>query len=190
MEEYAQIVIDSFPYMLNQETKQNASLTIASYMNTMLRKAQTEEELMIFAETLDKCKTFAKENKLGGLLRTCDEWNHKGLEKYDEIRGVKKVDDNQNNNSNYNSEVAAYVQSVLDATSAIINKVGRINTGDFQIASDKLDNLEASLVASGDQYLTQEQISYFKQEILKQKEQIEMNYAMIDEILESSHMSR
>ena len=71
MEEYSQVVINALPLMLSQESKGKASVTIASYMNAMLRNVKTEQDLTIFAQTLAQCKDFSSKNNLGGLNRTC-----------------------------------------------------------------------------------------------------------------------
>lgn len=86
--------------------------------------------------------------------------------------------------------VAQKLHDFLVQTSKEINKIGMINTDDFQVISSQLDQIEASLISTGNQYLSQEQIQAFMQEIMNQKEQIRVNYAMIDEITESSHMTR
>ena len=65
-----------------------------------------------------------------------------------------------------------------------------IDPDDFQVISSQLDQVEASLISTGNQYLSREQIQAFMQEIMNQREQIRVKYAMIDEILESSHMTR
>lgn len=59
MQEYGNVVIETLPLMLRQETKGRASVIIASYMNAMLRSVKTEDDLRIFARTLTQCKDFS-----------------------------------------------------------------------------------------------------------------------------------
>ena len=59
MQEYGNVVIETLPLMLRQETKGRASVIIASYMNAMLRSVKTEDDLRIFAQTLTQCKDFS-----------------------------------------------------------------------------------------------------------------------------------
>ena len=185
MREYSQVVINALPLMLNKDSKGKASVTIASYMNAMLRNVKTEQDLTIFAQTLAQCKDFSIQNNLGGLNRTCSEWNHEGLIKLDQIRGM--------NPQNVQTNAMGVDQKLYDylvQTSQAINKEGMINPDEFQIISSQLDQVEASLISSGNQYLSQEQIQAFMQEIMNQREQIRVKTALIDEILESSHMAR
>ena len=186
MQEYGDIVIKNLPLMLNNETKGKASVIIASYMNAMLRKTKTREDLEIFAQILAQCKKFSLENNLGGLNRTCDEWDHEAVIKLNEILGISNKQPLQNNNY----QIVQQLQQFLETTKSQINKTGMIGVDDFQNIADQLDQLEASIVANGDRYLTQEQIEQFRQEIHEQREQIRINYAMIDDILETNHMSR
>lgn len=93
MQQYSQIVIDNLPLMLNQESKAKASVKIASYMNSMLRNAKNEQDLKIFSQTLSKCKEFSERNNLGGLNRTCTEWNYEGINKLNQIRGINEQRD-------------------------------------------------------------------------------------------------
>ena len=185
MQEYSQTVINALPLMLSQDSKEKASVTIASYMNAMLRNIKTEQDLTIFAQTLAQCKDFSVQNNLGGLNRTCAEWNHEGIIKLNQIRRIFQPNTQQND-----MNVAQKLHNFLVQTSKEINKIGMINTDDFQVISSQLDQIEASLISTGNQYLSQEQIQAFMQEIMNQKEQIRVKYAMIDEILESSHMTR
>ena len=59
MQEYGNVVTETLPLMLSQETKGRASVIIASYMNAMLRSVKTEDDLRIFAQTLTQCKDFS-----------------------------------------------------------------------------------------------------------------------------------
>ena len=172
--------------MLNAETKGKGDVTIASYMNAIIRKAKTEDDLLIFAQVLEQCKEFSSKNNLGGLNRTWSEWNHEGILKLRQIRGL----DNQQTINNGNAEVVQKMQQFLSKTRATINKTGTIDTYNYQIVSSQLDQIEASLMATGKQYLSNEQIQSFLNEINNQREQIRVNYAMIDDILESNHMTR
>lgn len=185
MQEYSQVVINALPLMLSQDSKGKAAVTIASYMNAMLRNVKTEQDLTIFAQTLAQCKDFSSQNNLGGLNRTCAEWNHEGIIKLNQIRGISQQNTQQNDMS-----VAQKLYDFLVQTSKEINKTGMIDSDDFQVISSQLDQVEASLISTGNQYLSQEQIQAFMQEIMNQREQIRVKYAMIDEILESSHMTR
>lgn len=185
MPEYSQVVINALPLMLSQDSKGKASVTIASYMNEMLRNVKTEQDLIIFAKTLAQCKDFSSQNNLGGLNRTCAKWNHEGIIKLNQIRGIYQQNTQQND-----MDVAQNIYDFLVQTSTEINKTEMINPDDFQVISSQLDQVEASLISTGDQYLSQEQIQVFMQEIMNQREQIRVKYAMIDEILESSHMTR
>ena len=65
-----------------------------------------------------------------------------------------------------------------------------IDTDNFQVVAHKLNQIEASLISTGSQYLSQDQIQHFIQEIDIQREQLKVNSAMIDEILDDSHMTR
>ena len=65
-----------------------------------------------------------------------------------------------------------------------------IDTDNFQVVAHKLNQIEASLISTGSQYLSQDQIQHFIQEIDIQREQLKINSAMIDEILDDSHMTR
>ena len=186
MQEYANVVINALPLMLNVETKGKGAVTIASYMNAILRKVKTEEDLLIFAQVLEQCKEFSAKNNLGGLNRTCSEWNHEGILKLNQIRGLN----NQQSMNNGNLEAVQRMQQFLSQTRAKINKTGTIDADDYQIVSSQLDQIEASLMVTGKQYLTDEQIQSFLNEINYQREQIRINYAMIDDILESSGMTR
>ena len=185
MQEYSQVVINALPLMLSQDSKGKAAVTIASYMNAMLRNVKTEQDLTIFAQTLAQCKDFSSQNNLGGLNRTCAEWNHEGIIKLNQIRGISRQNTQQNDMG-----VAQKLYDFLVQTSKEINKTGMIDPDDFQVISSQLDQVEASLISTGNQYLSQEQIQAFMQEIMNQREQIRVKYAMIDEILESSHMTR
>ena len=185
MQEYSQVVINALPLMLSQDSKGKAAVTIASYMNAMLRNVKTEQDLTIFAQTLAQCKDFSSQNNLGGLNRTCAEWNHEGIIKLNQIRGISQQNTQQNDMS-----VAQKLYDFLVQTSKEINKTGMIDPDDFQVISSQLDQVEASLISTGNQYLSQEQIQAFMQEIMNQREQIRVKYALIDEILESSHMTR
>ncbi len=189
MQEYSQVVINALPLMLSQDSKGKAAVTIASYMNAMLRNVKTEQDLTIFAQTLAQCKDFSSQNNLGGLNRTCAEWNHEGIIKLNQIRGISQQNTQQNTQQN-NMGVAQKLYDFLVQTSKEINKTGMIDPDDFQVISSQLDQVEASLISTGNQYLSQEQIQAFMQEIMNQREQIRVKYAMIDEILESSHMTR
>lgn len=71
MEEYKNIVIEALPLMLSKGTKEKASIKIANHMNEMLRRAQNENDLTVFAKTLMECKNFAQQNNLNGLSRAC-----------------------------------------------------------------------------------------------------------------------
>ena len=97
---------------------------------------------------------------------------------------------NQQTINNGNAEVVQKMQQFLSKTRATINKTGTIDTYNYQIVSSQLDQIEASLMATGKQYLSNEQIQSFLNEINNQREQIRVNYAMIDDILESNHMTR
>ncbi len=185
MQEYSQVVINALPLMLSQDSKGKSAVTIASYMNAMLRNVKTEQDLTIFAQTLAQCKDFSSQNNLGGLNRTCAEWNHEGIIKLNQIRGISQQNTQQNDMS-----VAQKLYDFLVQTSKEINKTGMIDPDDFQVISSQLDQVEASLISTGNQYLSQEQIQAFMQEIMNQREQIRVKYALIDEILESSHMTR
>ena len=96
MQEYSQVVINALPLMLSQDSKGKAAVTIASYMNAMLRNVKTEQDLTIFAQTLAQCKDFSSQNNLGGLNRTCAEWNHEGIIKLNQIRGISQQNTQQN----------------------------------------------------------------------------------------------
>ena len=185
MQEYSQVVINALPLMLSQDSKGKAAVTIASYMNAMLRNVKTEQDLTIFAQTLAQCKDFSSQNNLGGLNRTCAEWNHEGIIKLNQIRGISQQNTQQNDMG-----VAQKLYDFLVQTIKEINKTGMIDPDDFQVISSQLDQVEASLISTGNQYLSQEQIQAFMQEIMNQREQIRVKYALIDEILESSHMTR
>ena len=184
MQEYSQIVINALPLMLNQESKGKAAVTIASYMNAMLRNVKTEQDLKIFAQTLSQCKEFSGQNNLGGLNRTCIEWNHEGILKLQSMRGIS----NERNTSD--SQMVEQVQQYLAQTRNTINQIGTIDTIQFEEVSASLDQLEASIKNNGNQHFTQEQIQKFLNEIMQQKEQIQTNYARIDDILDSSGMTR
>lgn len=185
MQQYSQIVIDNLPLMLNQESKAKASVKIASYMNSMLRNAKTEQDLEIFSQTLSKCKKFSERNNLGGLNRTCTEWNYEGINKLNQIRGI-----NEQIKQNVDLSVDQKLQECLVKTNTEINKVGMIDPDNFQVISSQLDQIEALLLSNCDKSLSKEQVQDFISEINNQRNQIKIKYAMIDEILESSHMTR
>lgn len=65
-----------------------------------------------------------------------------------------------------------------------------IDTDNFQVVAHKLDQIEASLISTGSQYLSQDQIQHFIQELDIQREQLKINSAIIDEILDDSHLTR
>ena len=184
-QESSTTVLNAFPMMLAQDTKGRAAVTIASHMNAMLRKAQNENDLTIFAQTLAQCKSFAQQNNLGGLDRTCAEWNHEGIIKLQSMRSMGNQQSIQNN-----PQMVANVQQFLQQTRNVINKVGIIDTTEFEIVVNQLDQLETTLRATGMQHFTQEQLQQFLNEILNQRTQIKANYGMIDDILETSHMTR
>lgn len=186
MQEYGNIVIDALPLMLNQQTKGKASVIIASYMNAMLRSVKNEDALRVFARTLTQCKSFSQQNNLEGLNRACIEWNHEGLIKLSELRGINNQQTMQNNDS----EVVQKIQQILKQTRSEINAIGMIDTDNFQVVAHKLDQIEASIMSTGSRYLSQEQIQNFIQEIDVQREQLKGNSSMIDEILDESHMTR
>ena len=186
MQEYGSVVVETLPLMLSQETKGRASVIIASYMNAMLRSVKTEDDLRIFAQTLTQCKDFSQQNNLGGLNKACVEWNHEGLIKLNELHGISNLQIMQNNDS----EVVQKIQQFLKQTWSEINVTGMIDTDNFQVVAHKLNQIEASLISTGSQYLSQDQIQHFIQEIDIQREQLKINSAMIDEILDDSHLTR
>ena len=149
MQEYGNFVIETLPLMLSQETKGRASVIIASYMNAMLRSVKTEDDLRIFAQTLTQCKDFSQQNNLGGLNKACVEWNHEGLIKLNELHGIS----NQQTMQNKDSEVVQKIQQFLKQTWSEINATGMIDTDNFQVVAHKLDQIEASLISTGSQYL-------------------------------------
>lgn len=185
MEEYSQVVINALPLMLHQDSKGKASVTIATYMNAMLRNVKTEQDLTIFAQTLAQCDNFSRQNSLGGLNRTCAEWDHEGLIKLNQIRQIE-----QQRTQNNNMGVAQRLQEYLIQINNEINKTDIIDPDDFQVILSQLDQIESSILSTGNQYLTQEQIQAFRQVIMNQREQIRIKYSMIDEILDSINMTR
>lgn len=82
------------------------------------------------------------------------------------------------------------LQECLIKTNTEINKVGMIDPDNFQAISSQLDQIEALLLSNCDKSLSEEQVQDFIAEINNQRNQIKIKYAMIDEILESSHMTR
>ena len=182
MQEYANVVIDALPLMLNAETKAKGAVKVSSYMSALLREVKTEDDLYLFAKVLDKCKKFASENNLGGLKRMCDEWNREGLFI---LKQFQDLNNEQSNNNDNNMNVVQGVQQLLSQTREIISKTGMIYVDDYRTASDQLDQLESSLMNTGKQYLTDEQIQAFLAKIADQREHIRINYSMIDDILGS-----
>ena len=172
MQQYSQIVIDNLPLMLNQESKAKASVKIASYMNSMLRNAKNEQDLKIFSQTLSKCKEFSERNNLGGLNRTCTEWNYEGINKLNQIRGI-----NEQRKQNVDLSVDQKLQECLIKTNTEINKVGMIDPDNFQAISSQLDQIEALLLSNCDKSLSEEQVQDFIAEINNQRNQIKIKYA-------------
>ena len=162
MQEYGNVVTETLPLMLSQETKGRASVIIASYMNAMLRSVKTEDDLRIFAQTLTQCKDFSQQNNLGGLNRACVEWNHEGLIKLNELHGIS----NQQTMQNKDSEVVQKIQQFLKQTWSEINATGMIDTDNFQVVAHKLDQIEASLISTGSQYLLKTKYSILYKKLI------------------------
>lgn len=162
MQEYGNVVIETLPLMLSQETKGRASVIIASYMNAMLRSVKTEDDLRIFARTLTQCKDFSQQNNLGGLNKACVEWNHEGLIKLNELHGIS----NQQTMQNKYSEVVQKIQQFLKQTWSEINVTGMIDTDNFQVVAHKLNQIEALLISTGSQYLLKTKYSILYKKLI------------------------
>ena len=173
MQEYSQIIINALPLMLVQDSKVKAVSTVVMYMDVMLKKAKTEQDLKIFAQTLVQCKDFSIQNKLEGLYQACAEWNHKGIIKLNQIRGISQQND-----------ISIRLHEFLEQTSKEINEAARVDPDEFPVILNKLDQTETVLISTGNQYLSQEQIQAFMQEIINQRERIRAYYSLVDEINE------
>lgn len=182
MTQYSEIVINALPLMLSQETKGKASVTIASYMNAMLRSIKTEEDIRIFAETLQSCKIFATQNGLNGLSRTCIEWNHEGIQKLNSIRGVKQQESTQ--------QLAIQIVQKLSQLQDIINQVSNIDTDVLDTVSPQLDQIEMIIQTQGTQLFQPQQLEIIRREIAQQREGLRVKNAMIDDILDENHIPR
>lgn len=182
MKQYSEIVINALPLMLSQETKGKVAVTIASYMNGMLRSIKTEEDIRIFAETLQSCKIFAAQNGLNGLTRTCIEWNHEGIQKLDSIRGVKQQESAQ--------KLANQIVQKLSQLQGIINQVSNIDTDVLDTVSPQLDQIEMIIQMHGTQLFQPQQLEIIRREIAQQREGLRVKNAMIDDILDENHIPR
>ena len=58
-------------------------------MKGMLRKAQSQEDFVIFHEVLQVCSSFAQNNNLNGLNSSCSSWNFEATEKWNKLFGKK-----------------------------------------------------------------------------------------------------
>ena len=189
MTQYSEIVINALPLMLSQETKGKASVTIASYMNGMLRSIKSEEELKVFAETLQSCKTFAAQNGLNGLSRTCIEWNHEGIQKLNSIRGVKQQEPTQQQPQN-NQQLAIQMVQKLTQLQGIINQTSNIDTDVLETVSPQLDQIEMIIQIQGTQLFQPQQLEIIRKEIAQQRENLRVKNAVIDDILDENHIPR
>ena len=189
MTQYSEIVINALPLMLSQETKGKASVTIASYMNGMLRSIKSEEELKVFAETLQSCKTFAAQNGLNGLSRTCIEWNHEGIQKLNSIWGVKQQEPTQQQPQN-NQQLAIQMVQKLTQLQGIINQTSNIDTDVLETVSPQLDQIEMITQTQGTQLFQPQQLEIIRKEIAQQRENLRVKNAVIDDILDENHIPR
>lgn len=185
MEEYKNIVMEALPMMLNPETKGRASVTIAQYMNAMLRKVQKENDLLIFAQVLQQCKDFSQQNNLGGLNRTCSQWNHEGIIKLQSLRGKNDSQIQQN----YNVTAQQLVQKLQEIAN-LINKTGIVDTTELEYASQQLSQIEIFINAQGSHIFNQQQLQQLHVYILQQRSSIQTKLNMIDDIVETNHMTR
>ena len=175
MQESANIVVKILPLTLSDENKEKAFVTIESHMNSILKRTNTEDELRIFAKTLEQCKKFSTEHNLDRLNKLCVKWNREGIEKFNEIRESQK--------SAIDKEIARRLQHLLFKTSSEISKIKTSNSDGFQAVPSELDQIEASLT-KWKQYLSDEQIEYFLEEINNQRNQVKIKYTMIVDLPE------
>lgn len=180
--EYSNKVREAFPLLLSSETHGKGAITISSYMNGMIRKCTSIEDMKIFAQILNEVQKFSKDNNLQGLSQTCLKWNNKAVEKVKEIKGINKSDKMQKSNLETYRKMQDYLKQTWNA---IIT-----DPDSLEVVSHKLDQIETSLKSTGSNYLTQEDINMFIKEILTQKEEIRTRMMMIDDILETGHMAR
>ena len=182
MTKYSEIVINALPLMLSQETKGKASVTIASCMNGMLRRVKSEEELKVFAVTLQRCKTFAAQNGLNGLSRACIEWNHEGIQKLNSIRRVKQKEQTQ--------QLAIQIVQKLAQLQGIINQTSNIDTDVLETVSPQLDQIEMIIQTQGTQLFQPQKLEIIRKEIAQQRENLRVKIAVIDDILDENHISK
>ncbi len=176
MQESANIVVKILPLTLSNENKEKAFVTIEAHMNSILKRTNTEDELRIFAKALEQCKKFSTEHNLDRLNKLCVKWNREGVEKLNEIRESQK--------SAIDKEIARRLQHLLFKTSSEISKIKTSNSEGFQTVPSKLDEIESSLMSKWKQYLSDDQIAYFLEEINNQRDQVKIKYTMIVDLPE------
>ena len=180
--EYSNKVRETLPLLLSSEMHGKSAITISSYMNGIIRKCTSIEDMKVFAQLLNEVQKFSKENNLQGLSQTCLKWNNKAVEKVKEIKGITKSDKIQKSNLETYRKMQDYLKQTWSAITT--------DPDSLEIVSHKLDRIETSLKSTGSNYLTQDDMDMFTKEILAQKEEIRTRMMMIDDILETGHMAR
>ena len=187
MQEYANVVVNSLPLILNPETKEGGFIRVYNYMTGMLQQVETKEDLAIFAHALTQCKEFARQNNLVGLSKFCAVMNCKGLKvlkNFNDLEQQKTVvnEDNQ--------RIVTELQRMLRETYNIIHKTGLINRDDYTAAGYRLDEIQLYLQNNGQQYLTEFQISTFEREINNQRSHLDRAIQFFKDLNEEFDMLR
>lgn len=177
MEEYKNTIIETLPLLLSPETKGKASIKIASNMNGILRKAQSQEDFAIFNEALQACTNFARNNNLNGLNSSCSSWNVEATEKWNKLFG--KTND---------ISAAEIVQHLIQIRE--IKNMPDIDSDVLENAIQQIKKIEEYVNLFGAQLFTNEQLPLVMSQIEEIKHELLIKYNVTDDIFDNIHISR
>lgn len=189
MQEYADNIFNNLENFKssNHKIKENASIQISMNMNAMIRKFTTEQDIIFVNDTCNKLANFAFENKFVGLARVCADWKKEIIQKEHQIKGI--VDEQPQKNSDNNAlfmQVVNYIKSIEKE----LAKSGIIDVEQMEIYGIALNQLDATLRRGNTGNLTQQQVNYLLNDVLRLKGVYQNNMNQIDDILGAAGISR
>lgn len=189
MQEYADNIFNNLENFKssNRKIKENAAIHISMNMNAMIKRFTAEQDIAFLNDTCNKLANFAFENKCLGLAKVCADWKKEIIKKERQIKGIVEEQPQKNSNSNdLFMQVVNYIKSIEKE----VTKTGTIDVEKMEKYGALLDQLDATLRRGNTGNLTQEQLSYLLNDVLRVKGVYQNNMNQINDILDTAGISR